>query len=90
MIYLMIMLFLLIIACCESCVANIKKGEIVGMRCFDVSFTCSHDLIMICAYVIKYGRTNRLLSFASDPYHEDDDRGHTRHISSQESSRSII
>ena len=45
MIYLMIMLFLLIIACCESCVANIKKGEIVGMRCFDVSFMCPHDLI---------------------------------------------
>ena len=74
MIYLMIMLFLLIIACCESCVANIKKGEIVGIRCFDVSFMCPHDLIAWYAYMIVYGRTNRLLSVASDPYCKDDDQ----------------
>ena len=36
MIFAMIMLFLWLIACCESCVVNIKKGEIVGIRCFDV------------------------------------------------------
>ena len=51
------------------------------MRCFDVSFMCSHDLIALCAYVIIYGRTNRLLSFASDPYYEDDDQSlHTSNI----------
>ena len=74
MIYMMIMLFMLIIGCYESCIANIKKGEIVDIMCFDVSFMISHDSTALCAYVIIYGRTNRLLSLASDPYYEDDDQ----------------
>ena len=63
-IYMMIMIFLFKIGCCESCVANIKKREIVGIMCFDVSFMISHDSIALCAYAIIYGRTNRLLSLA--------------------------
>ena len=46
----------------------------VGMMCFDVSFMISHDSIALCAYVYMYGRTNRLLSLASDPYWKDDDQ----------------
>ena len=51
---------------------ELTKNTCVGIRCFDVSFMCPHDLIAWYAHMIIYGRTNRLLSVASDPYRKDD------------------